>query len=412
MGLGHGFGGGEHNLKTVGPFKVSNSMEFFVSDQVDSPPQPLTPSAPSPSSAPTTMPKPESDFEGRLNELVNRGNISAETKANLDRRIQNAMANGNLSSDVVAKALNVIVEINDKALVAEFLKSGRGGISLLAKLDGLPTELRSQIVNEVAKRNLHIANLNQILDEYHEGRITDQKLEKIIKCLSKLGANGVQQALRQGGIDGLLQKAGAVASGSLGGRPPVMGDVVGVVTHNVTGAVPALTAALQTIDPQTKIVDFIKGSSRDLQEVHKKIILAILEFGEARRLENEKQKEELEESCKSNRPFTLGSAETIQDLQDALKTIINSYGGDINAAAGVIQTCLKFDIPGNNISVLEVIRALLVQAQRAKNPPPPTSKPTSQPHPQKAPPPQPPTAQPPASSLATSGPPGTSSHRA
>jgi hypothetical protein len=393
-------------------------MEFFVSDQVGSFPHPLTPIAPG---APTTMPQTSSDFERQLSELVNQGKISAETKANLDRRIQNAMANGNLTDEVVSKALNVIGEINDKALVAEFLKSGRGGISLLAKLEGLPTDLREKIVKNVAAKNLHIANLNQILDEYHNGGLDREELEKIINCMRKLGANGVYRALKNGGINGLLKTAEGLAGGTGEGGSSAGGVGAGVVTSPFTTvSTGALISAFQNVDPKTNLVEFFSRLPRAEKDRHKLIAEAVLEFAEDLRKKNkEEERQQAEEDDGRRGLYTFGSNETLEDLHDALETVLNYYGGSFNNAVPsirqYIQTCYKFNNLGDNITIgnlLEVFQTWLDLFNRSKSEKDDPATPTNQPHPQNQLSPQPPTAQPPASSLVASGLPNTSSHRA
>ncbi len=324
------------------------------------------------------------------------------------------------------KVLDVIKSIDvskDPNLINKAILRG-GGIAFIEKLEGLSVELCNDILARVVNRRVYFAELNKILTDSLKKDPSEREafLRRAIHCLDTLGgADKAQVAMKQGGTSGLFSKAEQLSGG--GGFGPGGGNIAGT-SANVAHATPTLLAGspTQTIDPQTRIWElFNKLPSREKAR-HELIAAAVLEFAADIRREQEKEKKTEEEECRAFRGFAAGSSETIEDLQTALETIITQYGTFNNALPNIrqyIQTCYKFNNPGDNITVgnvLEVLQGWLDLFDRSRpkspkskgstnQPPPPNPDQPSQPVPQT------PNVQHPAPSPVASGRPSTSSHR-
>ena len=355
-----------------------------------------------------------------LEELKTSGQLSEEAYDKLKNKLERW-------NDVERekKVLDVIKSVDvskDPNLINKAILRG-GGIAFIEKLGEVTdsVERRNEILKRVVNGRVYFAELNKILTDSLKiapGAERDAFLERAIHCLDKLGgAHKAQLAMKQGGTSGLFSAAGQLSGG--GGFGSGGGNVAGTSPYVAHATSTVLAGSpTQTIDPQMSISElFNKLPSREKAR-HELIAAAVLEFAADIRREQEEE-EKAEEEYRAFKGFAAGSSETIEDLQTALETIIRQYGTFNDAIPNIrqyIQTCYKFNNPGDNITVgnvLEVLQGWLELFNRSRPNPLEPESPTTQPPPQDLEQPsqalpQTPNAPPPERSLVASGRPSTS----
>lgn len=350
--------------------------------------------------------------------MVASGQLTPALKDQVRERIILGQSSKKLTDEQVGKALSVIEGVNNPALIDKFLKSG--GLALLAKLDGLPEAYRDEIVKQIGEGNLYFCGLSKALDEYHAspaGPDRDAKIGGFIEAVKQMrSASAVQKALDSGkGMTGVIQAAGGIVGASGSGwiastqTVPLGGSLGTQQSHSFNTTTP--------VNLGQSLSDFFANYPREQRAKVELLAQAVLSFAEAIRREKENQKAE-EDSDTTASTYSLGSSETLKDLEQALETILSKYGSFNNALPGIrqfIQTSFRFNTSGENISTSDVLQMLNSWLNLFDSPegisgeasPPLTTQLLPE-----SPSPQPPTAQPPAPSPGAFGPPDTNSHQA